>query len=69
MPQDAINHVGELGQCQHMPKTLTFADRCGFKLPDADDEVGDDHDSNYKPDDEDNSDNELTLSRAIRPLI
>ena len=36
-----------------MPKTLTFADRFGFEIPDTDDDVDDDHDSAYDPVDDD----------------
>jgi hypothetical protein len=53
MPQDAITHVGKLGWCQKMPKTLTFADHFGFELPDVDDEVNDVHDSDYESNDDD----------------
>jgi hypothetical protein len=50
MPQDAIKQVGQMGHQQKMPKTLTFADHFGFELPDVNDDVDDDHNSNYEPD-------------------
>jgi hypothetical protein len=43
MPQDAVDHVGTMGLRQKMPKTLTFTDRFGFELPDAEDDVDDEH--------------------------
>jgi hypothetical protein len=65
MPQDAITRVGSLGRQQGMPKTLTFADRFGFELPDGDDAVDDDHDSAYAPSDDDASDDDAsTISDA-----
>jgi hypothetical protein len=39
MPKDAVTRVNQLGHQQKMPKTLTFADRFGFELFDADDNV------------------------------
>jgi hypothetical protein len=39
MPHDAITRVGALGRQQQMPKTLTFADRFGFEIPDVDDDA------------------------------
>jgi hypothetical protein len=56
MPHDAITRVGQLAREQGMPKTLTFADRYGFEIPDADDDVDDDHDSDYAPSDDEQSD-------------
>ena len=50
MPQDAIDRVGTLGQCQNMPKNLMFANHYGFEIPNVDDDVDDDHDSTYDPD-------------------
>jgi hypothetical protein len=59
MPRDAIVRVGNLGRQQNMPKTLTFADRHGFEIPDDADEVDDDHDSAYDPaTDDDSSDSD-----------
>ena len=45
MLQDTIRHVGQLGQAQGMPKSITFADRYSFELIDNDNNVDDDHDS------------------------
>ena len=53
MPQDVIDRVSNMGRRQHMPKSLTFADRFGHELEDHHDSVDDDHDSDYIPDDED----------------
>jgi hypothetical protein len=36
MPNDAVARVGELGRCQGMPKSLTFADRYGHEIRDVD---------------------------------
>ena len=49
-PNDVITRVNTLGQTQNMPRTLTFADRYGHELHDDADEVDDDHDSAYQPD-------------------
>jgi hypothetical protein len=62
MPQDAIARVTALGARQGMPKTLTFADRFGLELPDADDAVDDDHDSDYGSDDASSSDDDSSFS-------
>jgi hypothetical protein len=51
MPRDAITRVGNLGRQQGMPKTITFADRFGHEIPDGEDNVDDDHDLDYDPDD------------------
>ena len=51
MPEDAITWVTALGAEQGMPKTLTFSDRFGHELPDADNAIDDDHDSTYAPSD------------------
>jgi hypothetical protein len=51
MPHDVIARVNQLAKDQDMPKSLTFADRYGFELHDGQDDVDDDHDSNYTPDD------------------
>jgi hypothetical protein len=48
MPQDAIEQVGQMGHQQKMPKTLTFANHFGFELPDVNDDVDDDHNSDYE---------------------
>jgi hypothetical protein len=58
MPLDAIVRVGNLGRQQGMPKTLTFADRHGFEIPDDAHDVDDDHDSAYDPAEDDNSSND-----------
>jgi hypothetical protein len=55
MLNDAIAHVGELGRCQGMPKSLTFADRYGHEIRDVDGDVDDEHDSTYNPADDDDS--------------
>jgi hypothetical protein len=47
MPNDAVARVGELGRCQGMPKSLTFADRYGHEIRDVD------GDSTYDPADDD----------------
>jgi len=52
MPRDAISRINTLGLKQSMPKTLTFADRFGHEILDADDEVNDEHDSDYDPSDD-----------------
>ncbi len=63
MPKEAITRVNQLGCQQKMPKTLTFANRFGFELPDADDDVDDENDSDYDPDDDtQSSDNSTALS-------
>jgi hypothetical protein len=62
MLNDAITSIGELGYCQKMPKTLTFVDHFVIELPDVDDKVDDEHDSNYEPDDDDASKDDLTIS-------
>ena len=45
----------QLGAQQGMPKTLTFSDRFGHELPDADNAIDDDHDSTYAPSDRSSS--------------
>jgi hypothetical protein len=52
MPRDVIARVAELGRRQGMPKTLTFADRYGHEILDEANDVDDDHDSDYDPDEE-----------------
>jgi hypothetical protein len=64
MPQDAITRVGSLGRQPGMPKTLTFADRFGFELPDGDDDVDDDHDSTFVPSDDGDSDDDASFVSA-----
>jgi hypothetical protein len=49
MPLDAIMQVGNLGQQEGMPKTLTFADRYNFEIPDDDDAIDNNHNSDYDP--------------------
>ena len=58
MPDDAITRVTALGAQQGMPKTLTFSDRFGHELPDADNDIDDDHDSSYAPSDASSSSSE-----------
>jgi hypothetical protein len=62
MPNNAVACIGELGHHQKMPKTLTSMDHFGFKLPDVDDKVDDEHDSNYEPDDDNASKDDSTIS-------
>lgn len=72
MPQEAITNVSNLGRRQGMPTTMTFADRHGDEIHDDADDVDDDHDSNYEPDDDASieshhtidSDAELTVATA-----
>jgi hypothetical protein len=52
MPRDVIARIAELGRRQGMPKTLTFADRYGHEILDEANDVDDDHDSDYDPDEE-----------------
>ena len=58
MPEDAINWVTALGAQQGMPKTLTFSDRFGHELPEADNAIDDDHDSTYASSDASSSSND-----------
>ena len=64
MPHNAITHISNLGRQQDMPKTLTFADRYGFEIPDADDDIYDDHDSDYDPAEDDASTASRTSSHS-----
>jgi len=76
MPCDAISRVNALGLKQSMPKTLTFANRFGHEIIDADDEVDDEHDSDYDPSDDssrssdtsDNSSQSTQLSASTASL-
>ena len=60
MPHDAITHVGNLGCQQGMPKSLTFTDWYGFKIPDAVDAIDGNHNLDYDPAD----DNASTVSHT-----
>jgi hypothetical protein len=55
MPADAIDWVNTFACNQGMPKTLTFADHLGFELPAYDNEVNNDHNSAYVPNDDSNA--------------
>jgi hypothetical protein len=58
MPDDSIARVNHLAQRQGMPRSLTFADRYGFEIFDDDDDVEDDADSTYNPEDDQSIDSE-----------
>ena len=58
-----------MGCAQGMPKILTFADQYGFEIHNAADDVNDDHDSDYDPEDDGLSYSSDILPLTVLPLM
>jgi len=67
LPADVIARVSDMGQQQGMPRSLTFGDRFGHEMWDGHDDVDDDHDSDFMPDDDDDDDDADQVSLTAPP--